>query len=183
MSEIKVLAFAGSLRKASFNRMLAEASVRLAPKGMTIEHFLLDGLTCFNQDLETDPPDVVRNLREKARAADGILVVSPEYNYSYSSVTKTALDWGSRPHGDSVWEKKPFAIQSASMGGMGGVRAQLHLRQVLGYFEARQLLFPEVFVQKAQDKFDAEGNLTDDGAAEAIRRHLVAFKTLIESIR
>jgi chromate reductase len=176
---MKILAFAGSLRKGSFNRLLIDNAVKLAPEGVEIEHFLLDGLPNFSEDLEQDPPQVVKDLKRKAQEADGILVVTPEYNYSYSSVTKSALDWGSRPYGDSAWTKKPFALMSASPGYMGGSRAQYHLRQVLGYFEAKQLYFPEVFVSSAHKKFDEAGNLTDEMTIESVKKQLVAFAELI----
>ncbi len=179
MKKLNVLVFAGSLRKESVNRLLAESNVRLAPEGMAIEHFRLDGLPNFNQDLETDPPHVVRELKEKISAADGVIIVTPEYNFSYSSVTKSAIDWASRPYGSNHWVNKPVALQSASPGYMGGSRAQYHLRQVFGFFPAIQLYHPEVFVSSAQTKFDSAGNLTDEITIANIQKQLVAFADLI----
>ncbi len=179
MAQLNVVAIAGSLRKGSFNRLLAENNVRLAPEGMSIEHFLLDGLPNFDQDNEQDPPQIVIDLKAKLAAADGVIVITPEYNYSYSSVTKSAIDWASRPYGKGVWANKPVAIQSASMGYMGGSRAQYHLRQVFGYFPAKQLYQPEVFLSSAHEKFDAEGNLTDEMTVGTIQKQLKAFAELI----
>lgn len=180
MGDIRVLAFAGSLRTGSFNRLLIDNAVRLAPDGMVIEHFHLDGLPNFSQDLEQDPPEVVTALKTKARNAHGILIATPEYNFSFSSVTKSAIDWGSRPYGDGVWDGKPVAIMSASTGYMGGLRAQLHLRQVLNFFPMRQVYFPEMTLAQAASKFDADGQLIDDRARETLVKLLVALKELIE---
>ena len=180
MGDIRVLAFAGSLRAGSFNRLLIDNAVRLAPEGMTIEHLHLDGLPNFSQDLEQNPPEIVRALKAKAREADGILIATPEYNFSFSSVTKSAIDWGSRPYGDGVWDGKPVAIMSASTGYMGGIRAQLHLRQDLNFFPMRQVYFPELTLSMAASKFDADGVLADDRATETLTKLLVALKDLIE---
>ncbi len=178
---IKIIALTGSLRQGSYNRQLAENNVRLAPAGMEIEHFLLNGLPNFDQDQESveEAPAIVQELRAKVAAADGVLMITPEYNYSYSSVIKSAIDWGSRPYGHSVWTNKPIAIQSASMGIFGGVRAQGHLRQVLGFFPAKQVYKPEVYLGSAHEKFDADGNLTDEFAIDLIKKQLDALAQLI----
>lgn len=179
MAHTRIVILAGSLRKGSLNRLLAENNVRLAPEGVEMEHFLLDGLPNFDQDLENDPPQVVVNLKRKVSEADGVILVTPEYNYSYSSVTKSAIDWASRPYGQGVWTGKPVAIQSASMGYMGGSRAQYHLRQVLGFFPAKQLYHPEVFLSSAHEKFDANGILTDEFTVKNIQKQHAALLDLI----
>ncbi len=179
MKKLNVLVFAGSLRKDSVNRLLAENNIILAPNGMKIEHYLLDGIPNFNQDLETEPPLIVKELKEKVTAADGVIIVTPEYNFSYSSVTKSAIDWVSRPYGTDLWANKPVALQSASPGYMGGSRAQYHLRQVLGYFPAIQLYHPEVFVSSADKKFDSKGKLIDEMTISSVQKQLVAFADLI----
>jgi len=178
---IKIIALAGSLRHGSFNRLLVENNIKHAPAGMEIEHFLLNGLPNFDQDQETDElaPAIVKELRENVRAADGVLLVTPEYNYSISSVLKSAIDWGSRPYGHAVWTNKPIAMQSASMGIFGGVRAQGHLRQVLAFFPAKQIYQPEIFIGGAHEKFDAEGNLTDEFAIGLIKKQLDALAQLV----
>ena len=181
MATLNVIAIAGSLRKASYNRLLAENNVRLAPEDMSVEHFLLDGLPNFNQEDENEPPLIVQELKTKIAAADGVILVTPEYNYSFSSVIKSAIDWGSRPYGKGVWDAKPVAIQSASTGYMGGSRAQYHLRQVLGFFPAKQLYKPEVFLSAAHEKFDEAGYLVDELAITSVQKQLLAFAEFIRS--
>ncbi|HVL39282.1 MAG TPA: NADPH-dependent FMN reductase [Fimbriimonadaceae bacterium] len=181
MAEVNVLGFAGSLRKESFNRKLLRASAQLAPEGMTIEAFDISDIPLYNTDVEQAAfPDSVRRFKEAIRAADGVLIVTPEHNYSFAGVTKNAIDWASRPYGDSAFKGKPVIIQSASPGYMGGARAQYHLRQVFGYLEMKQMFFPEVFLSAAQKAFDAEGNLTSEMARENIVKQLEAFKKFIQ---
>ncbi len=179
MSNFHVLAFAGSLRAKSYNRALLEASKRLAPEGMTIEIFDLGDIPIYNMDLEPDFPASVVAFKEAIKAADGLLIATPEHNFSFSGVLKNALDWASRPPSEGVLEGKPVALQSASPGWAGGVRSQLHLRQVLNFFSARQLYFPEVHVGAAHTKFDADLILTDEMATTAITKQLAAFQDLI----
>ncbi|HEU4985062.1 MAG TPA: NAD(P)H-dependent oxidoreductase, partial [Nitrososphaera sp.] len=140
-----------------------------------LEIFELDGIPPFNQDLEMQPPQAVSELKSKVRSADAILFVTPEYNYSVSGVLKNAIDWGSRPYGDSAWEGKPAAIMGASMGMMGTVRAQYHLRQMFVFLNMYALNRPEVMIPRAADKFDAQGNLIDNDTRERIRELLSAL--------
>ncbi len=125
----KILGFAGSLRKGSYNRALLRAAAELLPEDATLETFDLEGIPRFNQDLESDPPARVKDFKAKIRAADAVLIATPEYNYSVPGVLKNAIDWASRPSGDSAWPGKPLAVMSASTGMLGGSRAQYHLRQ------------------------------------------------------
>jgi chromate reductase, NAD(P)H dehydrogenase (quinone) len=129
MSEkIKVLAFAGSLRKGSFNKALIRAAVELAPENIAIEIFDLEGIPSFNQEFEANPPPRIKELKDKIREADALLIATPEYNYSIPGVLKNALDCASRPRLGTPLEGKPVAIMSASTGRFGGARAQYHLR-------------------------------------------------------
>lgn len=168
MAEIRILGIAGSLRKASYNRAALRAAVELAPDGVTIETFDLDGLPGFNEEIEKDPPQKVVELKKQVRAADAILFATPEYNYSISGVLKNAIDWGSRPYGDSAWEGKPAGIMGASMGSLGTGRAQYHLRQMMVFLNMYPLNRPEVMIASAHDKFDKEGNLTDAKTREIV---------------
>ncbi len=177
---LHILAFAGSLRQDSFNRRLLVASQILKPEGMEIEIFDLDEIPPYNMDLEPDFPPAVVAFKAKCKAADGLLIATPEHNFSFSGVLKNALDWASRPLSDAVFDNKPVILQSASPGWQGGLRAQMQLRQVLGYFPMRQMYFPEVFVGSCRDKFDVEGNLTDALAIGNITKQLAAFKGFIE---
>ncbi len=182
MAHVKVLAFAGSLRAGSYNRALIELSRRLAPDGMEIQHWDLKDIPVYNMDLETSFPASVTALKQAIRAADGVLMAVPEHNYSFSGVLKNAIDWVSRPYGDSALDGKPVILQSAAMSFGGGMRAQYHLRQVLGYFSMQQMYFPEVFVGAAHKKFDEKLELHDEVAVEAIRTQLAAFKSFIEKV-
>ena len=125
---ITILGTAGSLRRDSYNRAALRAAQALAPTEATIDVFDLQGIPPFNQDDEQHPPAPVADLKTRIRAADAILMVTPEYNYSIPGVLKNAIDWASRPYGDSAWEGKPVAVMGASVGTLGTARAQYHLR-------------------------------------------------------
>src|SRR6202035_3273414 len=114
-----ILGIAGSLRKQSYNRAALRAAQGLVPAGTTLEIFELDGIPLFNQDEEGSPPAKVTYLKSQIRAADAVLLVTPEYNYSVPGVLKNAIDWASRPYGDNAWEGKPVALMGASVGAMG----------------------------------------------------------------
>src|SRR4030065_2458040 len=172
---VKILGFVGSLRKGSYNKALMRAAVNLAPEEATIEVFDLEGIPPFNQDLESQPPHVVKEFKAKIRKADAILIASPEHNYSIPGVLKNAIDWASRPYGDNSFEGKPVAVMSASTGMLGGARAQYQLRQVFVFLNMYPLNRPEVFVTFANQKFDKKGELTDEKAKELIKELLEAL--------
>ena len=182
MADVTVLVLVGSLRAASINRQLAELAVETAPDGISLQ--LFDGLgelPFYNEDIDTaDVPSPVVALRTAAAEADAALVVTPEYNGSIPGVLKNAIDWASRPPADGVFDNKPVAIQSASTGWAGGLRAQMHLRQVFGFFPMRQLYYPEVVVGLAKQKFDENGKLIDELAIGNITKQMAAFKAFIE---
>ncbi|MBI4963006.1 MAG: NAD(P)H-dependent oxidoreductase [Desulfomonile tiedjei] len=169
---VKILGFAGSLRKSSFNRSLMRAAQELVPKDATLEVFDLDGMPLFNQDLEDQPTEKVKEFKARIRAADAILIATPEYNYSIPGVLKNAIDCASRPYGDNAFEHKPVAIMGASIGMAGTVRAQHHLRQSFVFLTCFALNQPEVMVPFAQDKIDKDGNVTDLKTREKIRELL-----------
>lgn len=173
--KIKILGFAGSLRKQSYNRGLLQAALEIAPATCSLEIFDLKDIPIYNQDEETKLPPSVASLKTKVRAADAILIATPEYNYSIPGVLKNALDWASRPYGDSAWDNKFVAIMGASPGMQGTSRAQYHLRQVFVYLNMHPLNKPEVMVPTAQDKFDAKGNLTDPKTRQKIAELLNAL--------
>jgi chromate reductase, NAD(P)H dehydrogenase (quinone) len=129
---------------------------------MHLEIFGLDGITPFNQDIEQDMPDKVKEFKMKIREADGILIATPEYNFSMPGVLKNAIDWASRPYGDNPFDGKPVAIMSASIGMLGGANTQFHLRQTCVFLNMYPINKPQVIVTFAQDKFDANGKLLDD---------------------
>lgn len=166
---INILGIAGSLRKESFNRSALRAAAKLVPNGTEIEIFELDGIPGFNQDDEKNPPTKAAELKQKVRDADAILIVTPEYNYSIPGVLKNAIDWASRPYGDSAWDGKPAAIMGASVGAIGTARAQYHLRQMMVFLNMFPINRPEVMLGNASGMFDGEGNLTDETAKGLIR--------------
>ncbi len=166
---MKILGFAGSLRAASFNRSLLKAAVELAPVGMDIETFDLSGIPPFNQELEAQPPEAVKNFKTAIRAADAILIATPEYNYSIPGVLKNAIDSASRPYGDNAFDGKPVAIMGASIGAFGSARAKYQLRQSFVFLNMYPLNRPEVMVASAQDKFDGSGRLTDEPTRQRVK--------------
>jgi chromate reductase len=169
---ITILGFAGSLRKNSFNKSLLRAAVELCPENAKLEIFDLEGIPPFNQDFENQPPEDVRNFKEKIRAADAVLISTPEYNYSIPGVLKNAIDWASRPYTDNAFEDKPVAVMSASTGMLGGSRAQYHLRQTFVFLSMYPINYPEVIVPFAKEKIDKDGKLTDEKTREKIRELL-----------
>jgi chromate reductase, NAD(P)H dehydrogenase (quinone) len=169
---VRILGIAGSLRRDSYNRATLRAATELAPEGASIDVFELDGLPGFNQDEEQNPPAKVVELKRRIREADAILFVTPEYNYSVPGVLKNAIDWASRPYGDSAWNGKPAAIMGASIGAIGTARAQYHLRQMMVFLNMFPINQPEVMIGNASKRFDAQGNLTDEGTKEFIRQLL-----------
>jgi len=169
---ITILGFAGSLRKGSYNKALLLAAMELMPEETKLEIFDLEGIPLFNQDLENQIPERVKEFKTKIKLADAILIASPEYNYSIPGVLKNAIDWASRPHGDNSFEGKPVALMSASTGMLGGARAQYHLRQSFITLNMHPLNKPEVIVTFAHQKFDKNGNLTDENTRKIIKKLL-----------
>ena len=170
---ITFLGIAGSLRKASWNRGALRAAQKLLPESTKLEIFELDGIPPFNQDEERNPHPRVVALKERVRAADAILIATPEYNYGVPGVLKNALDCASRPYGDSAWDGKPVAIMSAAMSTGGGVRAQYQLRQCFVFLNMDAVVQPEVAIGSAHQRgFDEQGNLTDETSKKLIAQLL-----------
>ena len=174
---VRILGIAGSLRRESFNRAALRAAAGLAPAGAAVDILELDGIPGFNEDEERQPPPKVVELKRRVREADAVLIVTPEYNYSVSGVLKNAIDWASRPYGDSAWSGKPAAIMGASIGAVGTARAQYHLRQTFVFLNMFPLNQPEVMIGNAATRFDAAGNLTDEATRDRIRRLLESLVT------
>jgi chromate reductase, NAD(P)H dehydrogenase (quinone) len=180
---MRVVGISGSLRKGSFNSAALRAAQSLAPEGMTIERVEIGDLPLYNDDLRTAgfPPPAER-LRAQLAAADGILFVTPEYNYSVSGVLKNAIDWASRPP-NQPFDGKPVAVMGASPGLFGTARAQYHLRQMMVFLNAFIVNRPEVMIGQAPTKFDQDGNLTDEQTREFIRKLLVALRDWTERLK
>ncbi|MDB5429609.1 MAG: hypothetical protein JWP35_725 [Caulobacter sp.] len=175
-SPIRILGFAGSLRKASYNRSLLAAAKALAPADMTVEIFDLIDVSLYNADVEAqgDPPAVAA-FKAAIRAADGVLMVTPEYNHGVPAVTKNAVDWASRPPRDAVLNAKPIGIIGASPGATGSARGQSQLRQAFEFTNSYCMPQPEILVFRAHEKFDADGNLTDDATRTFLRKYMEAL--------
>lgn len=174
-SPITILGIAGSLRRESYNRAALRAAKQLVPEGVTLDIFELDGIPAFNQDEEKNTPAKVVELKQRIRAADSLLLVTPEYNCSVPGVLKNAIDWATRPYGDSAWSGKPVAIMGASPGMLGTARAQYHLRQIFVGLNVFPINQPEVMIGNAAAKFDVEGRLTDEPTKKHIRDLLQAL--------
>jgi chromate reductase len=176
----RIVAFAGSLRRGSFNRALIAAARELAPSGMTVEPIEIGGLPFYNADVESegDPPPVVA-FKTALGQADAILIATPEYNDGIPGVLTTAIDWGSRLPGRSPLIGKPVALMGASPSQIGTARAQLHLRQLLGHVQARVLPPPELLVARAHERFDAALRLTDEGTRRVLADLLGRFSRWI----
>jgi chromate reductase, NAD(P)H dehydrogenase (quinone) len=171
-NKLKILGFAGSLRSGSYNKALLRAAVDLLPEGVTLEIFDIDGIPPFNQDIEANIPTKVKEFKSKIRESSAILIATPEYNYSVPGVLKNAIDWASRPYGDNPFDGKPVAIISASIGMLGGARAQYHLRQMFVFLNMYPVNGPEVIVPFAQNKFDTSGNLVDENTKKFLSQLL-----------
>ena len=161
----------GSLRAGSYNKMLLKNVVRLAPEGVTIDVYDdLRVLPYYDQDDEHDPPHVVREFKARARAADALLFVTPEYNHSLPGVLKNAVDWLSRPTTDNDFAGKPAAVIGCGNSTFGAARLQIAFREILWSVGAEILPKFEMIVFKASEKFDAQGVLTDQVTIDGVHK-------------
>jgi chromate reductase, NAD(P)H dehydrogenase (quinone) len=174
-SKVAILGISGSGRKGSFNTALLVAARQLVPKDTTLEVFDISKLPLYNQDLEYDMPEIIKELKKKIRGADAILIATPEHNYSVTAVLKNAIEWGNRPPRDASWSGKPAAVISASTGLKGGVRAQLHLRQIMIDLNMYPINRPLLLVANAKDKFSEDLQLTDKETIQTLRDVLSAL--------
>jgi chromate reductase, NAD(P)H dehydrogenase (quinone) len=182
-SEIKVLGICGSLRKKSFNMAGLRAAGELMPAGMTMTIAEIGDMPLYNQDvLDAGMPESVKRFRAQVKAADGVLIASPEYNFSVTPALKNAIDWASRPP-DQAWQDKPVAIFSCTGGPVGGARVQYEVRKILTQIWGLVLPRPEVFIGNSASKFDADGRLTDETTRKFLIDLLVGFKAWIERMR
>ena len=174
-----ILGIAGSLRRASYNRAALRAAQQLVPEDATLEIFELDGIPGFNQDNEAHPPAKVVELKARVRAADAILFVTPEYNYSVPGVLKNAIDWASRPWGQNSFDHMPAAVIGASPGQSGTAVAQQSLRGVLSFCNARQMTAPEAYIQYSPEVFLDDGEVTNESTREFLSTYMAEFRTYI----
>jgi chromate reductase len=170
----------GSLRKESFSRKLAKAIAATAPKHLTFDFVDIGQLPHFNQDLEATPPAEWTAFRDRVKAADAVLFVTPEYNRGIPGVMKNAIDVGSRPYGSSVWNGKPAAVVSNSPGAIGGFGAYHHLRQSLVFLNMPTVNQPETYVGGVAAMFDENGELINEATGEFLTGFGVTFAEGIE---
>lgn len=175
---MKVLGISGSLRKGSFNSMALRAAQKLAPAGMEISMADISQIPMYNDDVRAaGEPAAVTALKTQVRAADAVLIVTPEYNFSIPGVLKNTLDWLSRPP-EPPFDGKTVAIMGASPGPVGTARVQYHMRQVMVFMNAFVVNKPEVFISNCASKFNEQGELTDETTAKFIGELLVSLQKL-----
>jgi chromate reductase, NAD(P)H dehydrogenase (quinone) len=178
----RILGLSGSLRAGSYNTALLRAAVESVPTGSQIEIGRIDDFPPYNEDVrQSGFPPPAQRLRAQIAAADALLIVTPEYNYSIPGVLKNAIDWASRPP-DQPFNQKPVAIMGASPGMLGSARAQYHLRQCFVYLNSYVLNQPEVMVARAHERFDAAGKLTDETTRKLVAQQLQALIEFIDRV-
>lgn len=184
MTERKiVLSFSGSLRRESYSTKLMRTFGEHAPSSIDFRIADISKLPIYNQDNELPEPDFLLELKAQLKPAQGVLLVTPEYNRSIPPVLKNALDWVSRPQmpvGGGPWAGKAVGIAGVSPYSLGAVNATFHLRQVLTFLNAPTMQQPEFYLTFASDKFDESGKLTDQSTLEHINKFWKAFIPFIE---
>jgi len=178
---MKILGLVGSLRRASLHRRLMCAAERSLSHGNVLVSHEIGALPLYNADLDEDPEvlTLVQDFKAAIADADAVLIASPEYNYGVSGPLKNALDWASRPAYASVFARKKVGIMSLSTGPGGGVRGQGQLKQILLGLLAVPFPYPELALPHAAAKFDAAGELADEGAQELVARFVNAFEAWV----
>jgi len=175
-----VAVLVGSLRKESFSRKVAKALIAMAEPPLKLEIVEIGQLPLYNADYESDPPQVVRDFKQKIESFDAVLFVTPEYNRGVPGVLKNAIDVGSRPYGKSAWSRKPAGVVSVSPGAIGGFGANHHLRQSLVFLDMPAMPQPEAYIGGAAKLFDDNGTLINDQTREFLQKYLQAFAQWIE---
>lgn len=161
MKQYKIAVVIGSLRKDSYNKMLANALIKLAPPELSFIKPRIDDLPLYNQDDDKNPAESVIRFKKEIKESDALIFVTPEYNRSIPGVLKNALDAGSRPYGQSAWQGKPAGVIGISPGAAGTAMSQQHLRNVLAYLDVPVFGQPEAFIQYKDTLFDNDGNIAE----------------------
>lgn len=182
MATPDVAVLVGSLRKGSFNRKMAVALTELAKPKLALSIVEIRELALYDQDLEEKPPEPWQRFRDRIRAADAVLFVTPEYNRSVPGVLKNAIDVGSRPYGKSAWQGKPGAVVSVSPGAIGGFGANQHLRQSFVFLDVPALQQPEAYIGHAATLFDERGGIAVESTRDFMKSFLDAFAAWIRRI-
>jgi chromate reductase len=178
----QIAVLVGSLRKESYNRKLAAALIALAPSDMKLNIIEIGHLPMYNQDLDDNPPETWVAFRDRIKAADAVLFVTPEHNRSFPAALKNALDIASRPYGKSVWNGKPCAVMSASPGASGAFGANHHLRQALVFLNMPALAQPEVYIGHVDKLFDKDGKLINEDTRKFLQNFMNTFDGWIKKL-
>ena len=178
----KIAVLVGSLREESINATYAKALEKLGAGRFTFDIVDMD-LPLYNNDLWENPPAKVLALKAAIKGADGVLIVTPEYNRSVAAVTKNAIDWASRPYGESAWPGKAVAITGASPGAQGTAVAQSQLRSILTILGTHVLSEPEVYITFKPEVFAADGTILNESTAKFLSGFLDTFAALIEKVK
>jgi len=171
-----VLGISGSIRKKSYNTALLHAVTKLKPENMKVEIFGLEDIPFYNADHDGGVlPEPVRIFKQKIAEVDSLLIASPEYNYSFTGILKNAIDWASRPPSNSPLSKKPYAVMGVSGGISGTMRSQSHFRQVATACNMYGMNNPGIYITMGKNKFNENGDLTDEPSIEHLRKFITAF--------
>ena len=176
----KIVVIVGSLRRESINKKLATALTKLAKPGTEFTVARIDDLPLFNQDQEPHPPAAVTRLKREIEAADGVLIVTPEYNRSIPGVLKNAIDWASRPYGKNSFNGKPTAAIGTAQGAIGTAAAQQHLRSILVYLNVILMGQPEGYITYKKDMVDDQGHVTDESVRKFLQTYMDTFTAWVE---
>ncbi|MET0657057.1 MAG: NADPH-dependent FMN reductase [Steroidobacteraceae bacterium] len=170
----------GSLRRDSINKKLAHALVKLGAGKLEFRFVEIGDLPLYNEDLWADPPPSIARFKQAVEAADGVLLVSPEYNRGIPGVLKNAIDWGSRPYGKSSWTGKPVGLAGTSMGAIGTAVAQASLRHTMIILDTAVMGLPEVYLTYKEGLIDAEYNVTDESTRKRLTKYVERFAAWVE---
>lgn len=175
MSTKNIAVLVGSLRAASYNRMVANAMIELAPPELKLQIVEIGDLPLYNEDLEKDPPAAWVKFRETMKDMNGVIFVTPEYNRSIPGLLKNAIDVGSRPYGQSIWNGKPGAVASVTPGGLGAFGANHHLRQAMVFLNVPMMTQPEAYISDIGSCFGKDGDLISDKLKELLVKFLNGY--------
>lgn len=172
----------GSLATDSINRVLSKALVRLAPSDLELVEIPIRDLPLYNRDDELDPVEAVTVFKRAVEGAEGLLLISPEYNRSIPGALKNAIDWGSRPWGHNSFARKPTGIIGASTGAIGTAVMQSSMRSVLSFLNAPQLNAPEAYITFRPEVFGADGEVKDEATEEFLRHYMHEYAAFVERV-
>jgi chromate reductase, NAD(P)H dehydrogenase (quinone) len=175
MTVFRVGYFVGSLAKASINRKLSAALIRLAPEGLKFEEIPFKDLPLYSYDYDNNFPPAAKAFKDAIAAVDAVMFITPEYNRSIPGGLKNAIDWASRPYGKNSFTRKPSAVIGTSPGAIGTAVAQQHLRSILGFCNSPQMNAPEAYIQFKPDLINDLGEVTDDTTAEFLKSWVTEF--------